>query len=48
MSVENITTERLYLIPFTRKLTISIIEGDYEDLINKGLSLGEDGLMRMQ
>ncbi|WP_233455096.1 GNAT family N-acetyltransferase [Paenibacillus elgii] len=41
MSVENITTERLYLIPFTRKLIISIIDGDYEDLINMGLNKGE-------
>ncbi|OPA73821.1 GNAT family N-acetyltransferase [Paenibacillus selenitireducens] len=41
MSVEPITTERLFLIPFTRKIATAILDGDFEELLNMGFCLGE-------
>jgi [ribosomal protein S5]-alanine N-acetyltransferase len=41
MSVEQIITERLFLIPFTKRITTFILDGYYEELINMGFSLGE-------
>jgi ribosomal-protein-alanine N-acetyltransferase len=41
MNIERITTERLFLIPFTCKIATTVLEGNFEELIKMGLSLGE-------
>jgi ribosomal-protein-alanine N-acetyltransferase len=41
MTVEQISTNRLYLVPFTHKIATCILEENYDELTNKGIVLGE-------
>ncbi|WP_231637398.1 GNAT family N-acetyltransferase [Paenibacillus sp. FJAT-27812] len=41
MSVEQMVTERLLLVPFTYEVASSLLEGRYDVVLHKGFFLGE-------